>query len=227
MIQYKVTQMQDFIEVTGMVLKAVPVLEMDKRITILTRERGKLSAFARGAKKPGSRFMAATNPFCYGRFRLYEGKSAYNLSEVRIDQYFESLRENFEGAFYGMYFTEMADYYTRENNDEKEMLKLLYISLKALEKEQIPNELVQYIFEMKTLAVNGEFPGVLQGHDMSDSTAYTIQFVYNTPMEKLYTFTVSPEVLAELARECGIYREKYIGHKFKSLEILENCRLKN
>lgn len=66
--------MQDFVEVTGIVLKAVPVLEMDKRITVLTKERGKISAFARGAKKPGSRFMAATNPFCYGTFRLYEGK---------------------------------------------------------------------------------------------------------------------------------------------------------
>lgn len=219
--------MQDFIEVTGMVLKAVPVLEVDKRITILTKERGKVSAFARGAKKPGSRFMAATNPFSYGKFRLYEGKTAYNLSEVRIEQYFESLREDFEGAFYGMYFTDVADYYTRENNDEKEMLKLLYASLKALEKDAIPNELVQYIYEMKTLAVNGEFPGVLPGHELKPSAAYTIEYVQSTPIEKLYTFTVSEEVLRELSRECDIYRKKYIGHKFKSLEILENCRLKN
>lgn len=151
--------MQDFVEVTGIVLKAVPVLEMDKRITVLTKERGKISAFARGAKKPGSRFMAATNPFCYGTFRLYEGKTAYNLSEVRIAEYFENLREDFEGAFYGMYFCDVADYYTRENNDEKEMLKLLYVSLKALTKGAVPHELVQYIFEMKALVVNGEFPG--------------------------------------------------------------------
>lgn len=219
--------MQDFIEVTGMVLKAVPVLEMDKRITILTKERGKVSAFARGAKRQGSRFMAATNPFCYGTFRLYEGKSAYNLSDVKIDQYFEGLREDFEGAFYGMYFTDVADYYTRENNDEKEMLKLLYASLKALEKDVIPNELVQYIFEMKTLTVNGEFPGVIEGHDLLESTAYTIGYVQNSPMEKLYTFTVSEEVLRELERECDHYRKKYIGHNFKSLDILKNCRLKN
>jgi DNA repair protein RecO (recombination protein O) len=51
--------------------------------------------------------------------------------------------------------------------------------------------------------------------------------VEQTPVERLYTFTVSDEVLKELAGECGIYRSRYIGHKFKSLEILENCRLKN
>ena len=219
--------MQDFIEVTGMVLKAVPVLETDKRITILTKERGKITAFARGAKRQGSRFMAATSPFAYGTFRLYEGKTAYNLSDVKIDQYFESLREDFEGAFYGMYFMDVADYYTRENNDEKEMLKLLYMSLKALGVSSIPRDLVQYIFEMKTLVVNGEFPGPLTNHSLSESTLYTIQYVQNAPLEKLYTFTVSEEVLGQLERECDVYRRKYIGHDFKSLEILKNCRLKN
>lgn len=219
--------MQDFVEVTGIVLKAVPVLEMDKRITVLTKERGKISAFARGAKKPGSRFMAATNPFCYGTFRLYEGKTAYNLSEVRIAEYFENLREDFEGAFYGMYFCDVADYYTRENNDEKEMLKLLYVSLKALTKGAVPHELVQYIFEMKTLVVNGEFPGVLQKEMLLESTVYTIQYVMQAPFEKLYTFKVSDAVLQQLAEQCRIYRDRYIGHRFKSLAVLENCRLKN
>ncbi len=219
--------MQDFIEVTGMVLKAVPVLETDKRITILTKERGKISAFARGAKRQGSRFMAATSPFSYGTYRLYEGKTAYNLADVKIDQYFEQLREDYEGAYYGMYFMEVADYYTRENNDEKEMLKLLYVSLKALGVHSIPNELIQYIFEIKTLVVNGEFPGILPKHELLESTIYAIQYIQNSPIEKLYTFVVSQEVLLELARECEVYRQRYIGHNFKSLEILKNCRLKN
>ncbi len=219
--------MQDFIEVTGMVLKAVPVLDTDKRITILTKERGKVGAFARGAKRQGSRFMAATEPFVYGTFRLYEGKNAYNLSDVKVDQYFETLREDFESVFYAMYFADVANYYTRENNDEKEMLKLLYMSLKALSVSSIPNELVQYIFEMKTLVVNGEFPGVLPKHPLSESAVYTIQYIQNSSIEKLYTFTVSDEVLAQLERECELYRKKYISHNFKSLEILQNCRLKN
>lgn len=219
--------MQDFIEVTGMVLKAVPVLDTDKRITILTKERGKVGAFARGAKRQGSRFMAATEPFVYGKFRLYEGKNAYNLSDVKVEQYFETLREDFESVFYAVYFADVADYYTRENNDEKEMLKLLYMSLKALSVPSIPNELVQYIFEMKTLVVNGEFPGVLSQHPLSESAVYAIQYIQNSPIEKLYTFTVSEEVLAQLERECDVYRKKYIGHNFKSLEILKNCRLKN
>ena len=81
--------MQDFIMVTGMVLSQTPVGEYDRRVCILTKERGKISAFAKGARRPGSRFMAATGPFSFGQFKLYEGKNAYNVAEVNISQYFE------------------------------------------------------------------------------------------------------------------------------------------
>ena len=218
--------MQDFVEVTGIVLKAVPVLEMDKRITVLTKERGKISAFARGAKKPGSRFMAATNPFCYGTFRLYEGKTAYNLSEVRIAEYFENLREDFEGAFYGMYFCDVADYYTRENADCMDYMKLVYQSLRALLIPAIPRKLVRYIYELKAMVYSGECPQdweQFESWNADTSTRYAFQFVIASPVEKLYTFTLSEEVCEEFGRIVTYLRRHYVEHPFKSLEILETC----
>ena len=137
---------------------------------MLTRERGKIAAFAKGARRQGSRLLASTNPFCFGEFRLYEGRTSYSISEASIQNYFAPLREDFENACYGMYFLEVMDYYTRENNEE--------------------------------------------------STAYAAAFIVGTPVEKLYTFTVTEKVLKELQEITDEFRKRFIDRNFKSLEIL-------
>ena len=152
--------MNQAVTVTGMILSAAPVGDYDKRVVILTKERGKISAFARGARRPNSSLVGVTTPFAFGEMTLYEGKSSYNLVQADISNYFSELRTDMEGAYYGFYFMEFADYYTKENNDEREMLKLLYQSLRALVRKTIPYELIRYIFELKSISINGEAPEV-------------------------------------------------------------------
>ena len=214
--------MQEFTQITGMVLKAEPIGEYDRRVVILTKEMGKISAFARGARKQGSRLLAATNPFCFGEFKLYIGRNSYNVTEASISNYFEGLREDFEGAYYGMYFLELIDYYTRENNDEKEMLKLIYQSLRALQHDGLSNRLIRYIFEMKAMVLNGEFPGMPAGDNWDRSTEYAVSYITDAGIEKLYTFTVTPEVLEQLGEIADDYRRRYLDRTFKSLEIVDN-----
>ncbi len=214
--------MQGITEITGMVLKAEPMNDFDRRVVLLTKERGKISAFARGARKQNSKLLAATNPFCFGTFKLYEGRTSYNVMEAEVTNYFEGLREDYEGAFYGMYFLEVMDYYTRENNDEKEMLKLLYQSLRALMYEGLSNVLVRYIFEMKAMVLSGEFPGMPREGVWEESTCYAVNYITESTVEKLYTFTVTPPVLAQLKEIADDYRCRYIDRPFKSLEIVEN-----
>ena len=212
--------MQDLCSVTGLILKAEPFGEYDRRVVMLTRERGKIAAFAKGARRQGSRLLASTNPFCFGEFRLYEGRTSYSISEASVQNYFAPLREDFENACYGMYFLEVMDYYTRENNDEKEMLKLLYQSLRALCHKNLDNRLVRYIFEIKALALNGEYPGLPKDKSYEESTAYAAAFIVGTPVEKLYTFTVTEKVLEELQEITDEFRKRFIDRNFKSLEIL-------
>ncbi len=213
--------MQGHITVTGMVLKQSPVGEYDRHISLLTRERGKLSAFARGARKPGNKLTAATNPFAFGSFRLYEGKNSYTVGDAEIQNYFEELRTDYIGACYGMYFMEVADFYTRENNDEREMLKLLYQSLRALCASSLPDPLVRCIFECKAIAVNGEFPGVPRDGGLEASAVYALEYIAASSVEKLYTFTVTDSVLLQLQQVAKDYMKRFVGREFKSLEVLK------
>lgn len=235
----------------GMILSAMPVGDYDKRLVALTSERGKITMFARGAKRPNSSLLAATNPFVFGEFELFEGKSAYNVCKISVKNYFRELTENLEIAYYGFYFLELADYYAVENMEAKDMCNLLYVSLRALTKPVLQNRLVRRIYELRMLLLGGEYPNLFScvscgakdglntfhvrrggmlcsacgavygGIPVDASTRYTIQYIISAPPERLYSFQVTEEVLSVLEGIMNAYMDCYIDRKFHSLEFLD------
>ena len=212
--------MREQVVLTGMVIKSAPAGEYDRRLVILTCERGKITAFARGARRPGSTLMASSVPFVFGTFSLYEGRDAYSLVSVEVQNYFREITENMEAACYGSYFLEFADYYGRENLEAVETLKLLYQSLRALLKSTIPNRLLRAVFELKLMEINGEYMEKPLGR-LEDSTIYTWEYVLASPVEKLYTFTVTEKVLEEFTKCVAENKRRFVDKTFHSLDILD------
>lgn len=144
------------VKVRGMVIGSSNVGEYDKRIILLTLERGKITVFAKGARRPKSPHVAATAPFTFGTFTVYEGREAYNLIDVDVEEYFMDIRNNLSSIYHGLYFCELADYFVRENQRETNVLKLLYRSIQILCLDIIDPSLIKSIFEIKILMLNGE-----------------------------------------------------------------------
>ena len=211
--------MREQISVTGMVLMAAPVGEYDRRLVILTRGRGKITAFARGVRRPGNQLMAAAAPFVFGKFLLYEGRDAYTLAGAEVENYFREIAGDMEAACYGSYFLELADYYGRENIDATETLRRLYQSRRALLKPSVPNRLVKPVYELKLMEINGEYRELPLGR-LNDSTLYAWQYVLAAPVESLYTFTLTDQVLGEFVRCVEQNKERFIDKTFHSLDIL-------
>lgn len=239
------------ITLTGMVLASTPVNEYDRRLVILTKERGKIVAFVKGARKQHSVLSAGSRQFSFGKFTMYAGRNAYNVTGMEISEYFEDIQQDIDAIYYGFYFMELAAYYTMENVPSSEMLALLYVTLNALRKSAIPKRLVRHIFELKVFAINGEYPNVFscaecgssedlisfavgkngvmcknckqkqEGMDLLTSTLYTMQYIISADIKKLYNFSVTDEVLTELSMVMGRWMAKTVDKSFKSLELID------
>lgn len=207
-------------EVTGMVLKVMPVGERDRRVTLLTFEQGKLSFFARGAGKPGSPFMGVTRPFAYGRFTLFQGRDSYSLESAEIQNYFEPLTRDMVLTCYGSYFLELADYFAHDLAPEPRLLKLLYRTLLAIQKPQIPRDLTRRIFELRSLVIDGAYDPEPPLRN-ADRCRYTWHYILSTPDDKLFTFTVTDEILKELGDNVDASIARYVDREMHSLNILK------
>lgn len=214
--------MSEPLKVTGMVLFAADSGEYDKRLVLLTKERGKITAFANGARKPNNHLRAACEAFVFGSFMVYENRSAYKLIQAEVSNYFMEVRNDFTATCYGCYFMEVAEYYTRENLDGSMVVNLLYATLRALMNEKLDKELIRTIFEMKAMVINGEYPyETANDPSLQESTRYALSYVIQAPIQKLYTFTLKPEIMKEFRHVQDYYNQRNIDRKFKSLEILK------
>lgn len=242
--------MRDKIELTGIVLSSMLVGDYDKRLVILTKERGKITAFAKGARKPNSPFLGLSEPFNFGKFVLIEGYDAYRLVGGDIKEYFLNVKNDIEGICYGTYFCDVLEHLSVEGIGDVNVLNLLYVTLKALTKQDIPNALIRRIFELKVLVYDGEAlaafscvkcgeknvttfylrgNGLVCNHcktsemkPLTESTIYTLQYVISTTLDKLYTFQLKDEVWKEVDEVIGSYFGQHVGKKFPSLEILSS-----
>lgn len=143
-----------------MVLSAMPVGETDRRIVLLTKERGKIAAFARGARKISSPLLAKCQPFATGEFIVYPGRDSYTVVQAEISEYFKEIPTDLEAVCYGCYFCEFAGYFAKENLEAGSLLNLLYLTLSMLIKKRFSYVLLRNIFELRVLSLEGEAPWV-------------------------------------------------------------------
>lgn len=148
--------MADEIELHGIVLSAAPQSEYDKRLVILTKERGRITAFAQGVRRSSSPLVSKTQMFVMGKFSLIPGRNAYRLTGISVDDYFHELTADINAYCYASYFCEVMGYMTHEGDRAADYLNLLYVSLCALRRGQMSAGLIRCTYELKLMDVFGQ-----------------------------------------------------------------------
>lgn len=212
---------RDAVVLTGVVLIAQPVGEYDKRLVILTRERGKITAFAHGARRPKSPLIAAANTFVFATFRLHEGRDAYTLVSADPIDFFEDLARKMPGAWYGFYFLELADYFGREGMESTDMVNLIYVALRALIRGAVGAQLIRRIYEFRMLVINGDAAVPEEAGNMHPAAYAALQLAAYAPLPKLFSFSLKPEAEKDFSEYVERSMCRAVDREMKSLRVLQ------
>lgn len=237
--------------VTGIVLSVYPIGENDRRLTILTKERGKIQVFARGCRKPNHPLFGVTQPLIYCEFVITEGRNYNYLNSAEGKDYFPHLKKDLESIYYSTYFAELAEYFTVEGLDERNILNLLFVTFTAMKKKLVPNALIRRIYEFKILQFYGiglesfqciscgtnenltvlsfenggmfcsECGKKIGGTHVEPAVLYTLQYITTIPLSKLYSFNLKEEIFLEFQWIVKNFFRIHVDHKFKSQEMLD------
>ena len=117
------------ISTDGIVLKTKPLGNDDHVYTILTREKGVITAFARSRQKISRGMGSALELFTYSNFVLFQSKDRYSINSASSNKVFFGIRSDIEKVSLDKAYQMIMD---GEINDSKTVCGILkYIALKG------------------------------------------------------------------------------------------------
>ncbi len=142
-------------------LHRIDLGETDRIVTLFTREHGRISAVAKGSRRPTSRLSGATEPFTVARLLMATGKSLDVISQCEVRETFPTLRGDFETLMCATYLCDLTACILSEERAAQpvlydELLSALY--LVQLHPER--TDLIMRAYEMKSLAALGYEPAL-------------------------------------------------------------------
>jgi DNA repair protein RecO (recombination protein O) len=143
----------------AIVLRTVDYGEADRVVTLFTRDAGKLSALARGARKSVRRFGAALGLFGVGEAVLHDKPSAELAGLERFDgaRGFPALMDDVAKVAHGGYACELVRELIPPRQPEPQIFELLITFFAALEAGPARAETLR-IFELALLDALGLRP---------------------------------------------------------------------
>ena len=139
----------------ALVIKSINLSESDRLVTFMTENQGKVKCVAKGARKVKNRFWGALEPMSLIHL-IYFGKehqSLFRLNHCDIIESFQTIRDDFDKLYTGVYFLDLIDSMILEGHREKKIFALLYQSLAALN-QQTKLEPLRRLFEIRLLSLS-------------------------------------------------------------------------
>lgn len=145
------------LKLKGIVISENNSSDYDKMVTILT-PNGKIGCAARGARRPKSALMAATQFLCFGDYLIYQGVNSYSINSCEVNEVFYNIRMDLDKLQYASHITKIINDVTDENQNTYKILQLFLNTLYVLSETDKNMDLAISIFKLKLLSLLGFTP---------------------------------------------------------------------
>lgn len=180
--------------------------EADRLLTLYTREKGKIQAVAKGARKPRSRKAGHVELFARTRLLVARSRSIDIVTQAETVEVYRLLRESLETITLGHYFAELLDRFTGEAEPDEALFDLISSAFCWL-CERNDLGLVARYYELHLLDLAGFRPEL---HDCP---------VCSTRLEPADAF-FSPADGGVLCQACGLGRRDVHSLSLSAFKVL-------
>lgn len=146
-------------EVKALVIRTTDLSESDRLIRLYSDRFGIVSAYANNSRSLKSRYMAASQLFCYGNYVLYQKGDKFWVREAELENNFFGLRSSISKTALGSYFCDVLSEAGTTDPDVS-LLRLTLNCLYALERSIASESRIKLCFEMRCAASLGFMPDI-------------------------------------------------------------------
>jgi DNA repair protein RecO (recombination protein O) len=156
----------------GIVLRTHKLGEVDRILTVLTKNHGQIRAVAKGVRKTSSRFGARLEPFMVADLQLYEGKNLDTVSQAeQLANYGSNVVSDYAKYTAGTAILEAAERLTRESSSSQHYL-LVIGAIRTLANFQERADQVLDSYLLRSLSISGWVPSLDACHTCGNEPTY-------------------------------------------------------
>ena len=133
----------------GIVLRTSRYSENDVILTIFTRNLGKVSAIAKGAKRSKSALLPSAQLFAYSNFTLKKQRGMYRVSQSEIIKSFYDISYDIDAFSYASYISRLVENSLLENQTNRKLFNLIVKTMYLLSQKDVDKEFITAAFELK------------------------------------------------------------------------------
>lgn len=135
------------IKTEAIVLKSADAGEVDRLLTIYSKELGKVRILAKGVKKIESKLRYSIEPFSYVQLILIEGRSFYILKDAVLIDQFLGVKRDLKKLVVAQKIREIIDQAIVGQEKDEDVWDLILRTFKKINQELIELSIVKEFFK--------------------------------------------------------------------------------